>query len=434
MTKIKIAIVIGILLLGLILRLHHYATIPPRGSSSDEYTYSFMGLSLLTKGRPETWSNVSGYKHKYNLTIDWIYFPMVYPYFDHPPLFGVVTAGWALLHGENTYPKISLATIRQVPIFFSVISAILVFFLGLKLFNYKTAIWALLIYETTTIFVMNQRFVFSENMLTPLLLGALYLYAQTKKMNWKRASLLGLFCGLSFWTKELGIIFPIIFLYLFFIDKVKLHYSFILSGVFLLCFAAYLGYGYYYDWGVFMTIVGNQSGRNIGPETFPYMLANPISVNRKYFDGWYFLGFLSLFLSFLDFKKYKLLIVPAFFYVLLLIFSLTKNGDSGWYYIPLFPFMALATAAMLTEHIKEKNWFVFLLLLFIGLFEVQYLYEAHFGLIPVQFRVLLFLLFAPSLLVFMLQKEKAFQWVSQFWFYVLILGTIFITFTYIHPI
>jgi len=433
MSRRKIAVVIIILLLGLFLRLHNYAVYPQRGATSDEYSYSFLGVSLLTKGTPETWSNVAGYKRLYHLTIREIYFPMVSPYFDHPPLNGLLVGGWALLNGENTYQKIDLATIRLVPIFLSVISSLLVFLLGNKLFGYRAGIWALLIYSTATIFVMNQRVVFAENLWTPLLLGALYLYISAKKMTFWKSVALGILAGLSFWAKELGIVVFFILFFLLVTRKEQYKYVLTFTGVCSLFFLGYMAYGYYYDWKTFTTIIFLQSGRNIGSETLHMLFFNPIIVNKPYSDGWYYVGFLTLFFSLIDYKKYKMIVVPAFIYLLLIISMLNTDTQNGWYMIPLFPFMALSTAAFLDEYLGKKSWIIFLLLLFVALPQISSFYKANFGLTTMQLRIILLLLFGPLLFVYMVNKERIFFFLSYAWFYLLLFFTIIATYFYIHP-
>lgn len=116
-----------------------------------------------------------------------------------------------------------------------------------------------------------------------------------------------------------------------------------------------------------------------------------------------------------------------------MIFSLAKTGEMGWYMIPLFPFMALLSASLLTESLKKNSWFIFLLLLFVGLYEVKFIYENNFGLTGMQFRILIFLIFGPFIIFKLLRKENAFRILGNIWFYLLILGTIFLTYNYIHP-
>lgn len=434
MTRLRIFLVTLVLFIGLILKLHNYSIYPQRGATSDEYSYSFLGVSLLTKGVPISWSAVSAYKNRSDLTIKNLYFPIVYPYFDHPPLNGLLVGSWALLFGQNTFQKIELHTIRLVPIFLSMISSVLVFMLGLRLYNYKTALWALLIYSTTVIFVVNSRVVLAENLLTPILLGAIYMfYSFRKNMTFKKTMVLGTLCGLAFWTKELGIVAFLSMLYLFIFEKIKIKHILVLIITSLFFALLYIFYGAYYDWEVFKAVLSIQSDRVVGPETLLYLTSTPIIINKLYYDGWYFLGFISFFLSFLDYKKHRFVLVPSLFYFLLMIFSLTEKGEMGWYLIPLFPFMALFTANMLVEGLEKRNWGIFLLLIFIGLYQVQYLFRANFGLTPMQFRIILLAMFSPFILFYAFKKEDLFVKLGNAAFYAFIAGNIILAYSYVHP-
>lgn len=434
MTKSQMFLVVFVLFVGLILRLHNYSVYPQRGATSDEYSYSFLGVSLLTKHVPISWSAVSAYKHRSDLTIKNLYFPIVYPYFDHPPLNGLVVGSWALIFGQDTFSKIELQTIRLIPIFLSMFSSVMVFVLGLRLYNFKTAIWTLLIYSTTVIFVMNGRVVLAENLLTPLLLTAIYsFYVFRKNITLAKAIFIGVLCGLAFWTKELGIAVLLSMIYLFIAQKVKIQFTLGLIATSLFFVLLYVLYGAYYDWEVFRAVVSIQSDRVVGPETLLYLTSTPIIINKLYYDGWYFLGFVSFFLSFLDYRKNRFLLVPAFTYFLLMIFSLTEKGEMGWYLIPLFPFMAMFTANLLVEGLDKKNWSIFLLLIFVGLYEVQYLFRVNFGLTPMQFRIILILMFCPFILCYAFKKKELFAKLGNIAFYAFIAGNILLTYNYIHP-
>ncbi|MDO8620661.1 MAG: glycosyltransferase family 39 protein [Candidatus Levybacteria bacterium] len=434
MGKLKVILVIFILAVALILKLHNYSIYPQRGATSDEYSYSFQGISLWTKHLPISWSAFTAYQHRYDLTINKIYFPIVYPYFDHTPLNGLLVGGWSILFGQDTFLKVDLKTVRLVPIILSMISAIFVFLLAKKLYGYKTGIFALLIYATATIFVINGRVVLAENLLTPLFLLAIYLFSLwSKNISYKKSILIGILCGLSFWTKELGIALFLAMSYLFMAEKAGLKKILIMAFVFLFFVALYVVYGFYFDKEVFLQILFLQSGRTIGPQTLNYILSTPIIVNKVFYDGWYFFGFISLFSSFLNYKKNKIVFIPAFFYLFALIFALTSGGEMGWYIIPLFPFMAIASASLLVEGFKQKNWYVFVMLLFAGLSEIKLLYEANFGLTAMQFRVQLLIMFAPFILLLLWKKEKWLNILSHAWFYLLIFGNILITYNYIHP-
>jgi len=432
--KIKFFAFIFVLVLGVILKLHNYSIYPQRGATSDEYSYSFQGVSLLTKGIPISWSAFTQYKNLRHLNIKKIYFPIVYPYFDHTPLNGIVTGAWALIFGENTFEKIQLKTVRIVPIIFSTISCLFVFLIGLKLLNYKTAIWALLIYSTTTIFTIQGRVVLAENLVTLILLCSIYAFLNFyKKINIQKTIILGTLAGLAFWSKELGIVGFLSLLYFFVAKNLKVKYVIFFIFTFLFFVGLYIIYGTYFDAEVFWKILLQQSNRNIGPDTLFYIISNPIIVNKSYYDGWYFFGFFAFFSSLFSYKKNEFITVPATTYFLLLLFTLTQKGEMGWYIIPLFPFMSLLMAKFLVKEVQRIGFGIFPLLIFVGQYVLKYVYEASFGLTLFQFRTALLILFLPIILTVVFKKEKTYRFLSHFWFYTFIVANILLTYNYIHP-
>ncbi|MBI2074296.1 MAG: glycosyltransferase family 39 protein [Candidatus Levybacteria bacterium] len=434
MSKIKIALVVFILFFSIIIRLNNYSVYPQRGATSDEYTYSFLGVSLLKQHIPISWSTFSEYKNRSNLTINKIYFPIVYPYFDHPPLNGLLIGGWALLFGQDTFQKITLEVIRIMPIILSLISSAFLFLISFRLYGYKTAIWALLIFSTVTIFVMNMRIVVAENLLTVFYLSSIYLFIIfSKNINLKKIIILGTLAGLALLTKILGVTVFLSLLYLFLNEKIKPKFTIALCLTFIFFVLTLFAYAAYFDWSLFWRIQAEQGGRMIGPQTLSLLIFEPTIVNKVIYDGWYFLGFIALFFSFNDYKKNKLIIVPSIIYFLLLLTSLTKEGHSGWYLIPLYPFMSVSIANLLNESLKKINFSFFVFLLFIGMWQIKMLYENPFGLTSVQFRTLVFLLFAPLLISNLFENKKSFKILGNLLFYMFILGNVIITLNYIHP-
>lgn len=422
-----------LLLLGsLLLRLHHYELYPQRGATSDEYTYSFLGVSLLTEHKPISWSYFE-YKNPKIIKIDGILFPIVEPYFDHPPLYGLISGGFALLNGQNTFQKIQLSTIRLVPIALSLATTYLLFLLAKNLFGFETGIMALLIYAVTTTFVINGRVAISENLVAFWFVLAGYLYVRWReKLTEKRTIILGIICGLTFLTQVLSTALFAAFLFYFFIKKEKIRTIVLFALPFVISVLLYLLYGVYFGWDQFMLINTVQSLRPIGPQTFWYIFSTPIIINKIYFDGWYIFSFLMLLLFLFDKKNLNIALIP-FFYILLLVLTLTERGQSGWYVIPLFPFMALAASKGLFDTMQSKNLFFSVFLFFVGLFEVDALYRQTFGLANQAFRILLFLLFIPFLASFIPKKENWYRLITKIYFYLLIAGSAFLTFHYVHP-
>ncbi|MBI4079345.1 MAG: glycosyltransferase family 39 protein [Candidatus Levybacteria bacterium] len=434
MTKLHVLLVGIILFLSLLLRLDDYTLYPQRGATSDEYTYSFLGVSLLTNGVPISWSSFPAYTEKFDLTIDGIYFPMVQPYFDHPPLYGLLVGGWSLLFGQEIFKEIDLKTIRLVPIILSVISSLFIYLIGRKVYGEKVTIWTLLIFNTVTIFVMNTRVVVAENLLTVFLLGTIYIFVQFgNKLNTKHAILIGALCGLSFITKILGITVLLTALGFFIHEKIKPKYALVTIAIFLFFATLLLLYAKIYDWNLFWAIQSAQGSRPVGPETLFLIFTQPVVVNKIVHDGWYYLGFIALFSSLTDIKRNKFVAIPFLVYFFIMLSSLSSTGLSGWYLIPLFPLMALSVAQFMHTALEKSQWLFLIFLLFVGLSSIHFLYEIPFGLSPLYFRILLLALFAPFFVLLLFRKQQSFRKVGAIAFYVIILGNIIATITYVHP-
>lgn len=429
----KTVLVILILSLSLFLRIHNYTEYPQRGATSDEYTYSFLGLSLLKNHIPISWSAFPEYKNPHYITIKGIVFPIVKPYFDHPPLNGLLVGGFVYFSGQDTFEKIKLSTIRVVPILLGMISSILVFLIALQLYDFKTAIFALLIFSTSTIFVMNMRVVVAENLLVVFFLLTTYIFTRFKKLSFKSIILIGIFSGLSLWTKILGFTLFVSSLSLLSLDRYKKKHISVFISIFLIFFILLLLYGAFYDWNLFLQIQTSQGSRNIGPLSLLMLLNQPVIVNKVYFDGWYFFGFLALFFSFLDFKENKYIIIPSLFYLLILTITLTKEGQSGWYAILLFPYMAIASARFVTKLFEKPSFAVFIFLIFIGYFHIENIYASAFGLSSISYRILFILLFLPCFISLFAKKDTLYRFLVAFYFYFFILGNFISTFYYIHP-
>lgn len=434
MSLSKKLLVFLIIVFGLILRFHNYDKYPQRGATSDEYSYSFQGVSLLTKGVPISWSMFSVYKNKYDLKIDHIYFPIVQPYFDHTPLNGILVGGWSLMWGDNSFEKIDLKVIRIAPIIFSTISSILVFLIAYELLGYFQAMLALIIYSTTVIFAIQSRVVLSENLLTVWFLSAVYLFIKFKnKINFIIALTAGLLAGLAFWTKEIGIAVFFSISHLFIHNKIKLKYFVMFTAAVVLALGLYLLYGLHYGSDIFFKVLSTQSGRVIGPDTFLYVLSTPVLINKVYYDGWYFLGFLSLAIAFIDFKKTRYFLIPALIYFCLLMLALTVRGEMGWYIIPLFPFMAIATAWLINQSFTKYPRIFYLILLFIGQYQINYLVKENLGLSATVYRILTLALMLPFLILDMSGREKSFVKLSKIYLAIFFLINIFLVFNYVHP-
>ncbi len=429
----QIVLVIGILALGLYLRLHTYDLYPQRGATSDEYAFAFLGVSLLTKGVPISWSAIPLYINRTNLTIDKLYFPIVTPYLDHPPLFGLLVGIWALITGQSTFETITLTNIRLIPIGLSLLSLFLVFLLGKSLYGYWVGILSLLIYSVATIYVVNARIVVAESLLTPLYLAAIYIFSYKKIKNIKTFLVLGILTGIAVFTKILGITLPISLGILSLIDKIKFRYTVTIVTSVTLSIALLCVYGIYFGNDLFFRIQAYQGGRALGADTLWILLTAPIIVNKIIYDGWYFWGILSIVLLCIKWKTHKYIVIPALTYIFLLIISVTKTDIHGWYMFPLFPFMAIASGYMIKEIIIRRSMIIIPFVFIIGSSLIQYILEEPFGLTPLRYRLLQAIIIIPIFSSLILGKKRVFAWISQSEIALLFIGTTIMTWNYVHP-
>jgi hypothetical protein len=248
-----------------------------------------------------------------------------------------------------------------------------------------------------------------------------------KKLTSRRLVVLGLLAGLSFLTQVISsALFAAIF-FLLLLKKIKVKGLLAFSIPFFICVALYFLYGAYFGWDTFVKINLLQGARPIGPLTFWYIFSTPIIINKVYFDGWYLFGFLSLLLYFFSSKDWLTRLLPLF-YLLFLLVTLTERGQSGWYIIPLFPFMALSFAKSIVDSIRAKSLFYIVFLLFAGLYELHIL-----NLSSLLYRFAIFLLFGPFLLSLLPKGSLWYRAISYVLLVLLLLGNAFITWHYVHP-
>lgn len=427
-------IVLFTLILGFALRIHNYTLYPQRGATSDEYAFAFAGVSLIKLGVPIAWSAIPLYTNRYDLTIQNLYFPMVTPYLDHPPLFGLILGAWAIARGETTFDQITLSTIRIVPVVLWTISGIFLFGIGNRLFGLPIALLSLAIYATAPIFVINSRLAVAESLMTPLFLASIYLISKTGIQSKKDIVLLGMVSGLSFFSKVLGIVAWFSVFY-FLLSQMRKNMTNILLFLTLsaLTVGLFIFYGTSFGGSLFWRVQTYQGGRMLGPDTFWTIITTPIIVNKVFYDGWYFFGHLSLFLLFQRTKSYLFVTVPALIYLLLMLFSVKSGDIHGWYMIPMYPFMALSSGVILWEITQKRSLFIIIAVLIIGMYLIGALYQNHFGLTSNVFRLLLGSLLAPLLITYKVANLQLYKRVSVSYIILLIFGNIAATVLYIHP-
>lgn len=194
-----------ILLLGLYLRQYNLYTWPRLGATFDEYAWTWLGMSLIQNQIPLSWSPQPQYTNKKQIVYQKANFILVKPYLEHPPLFGLVVGGYAMLTGVNDMLQVDLSHIRGFALLLGVLSIFILFVFAAEIYDYKIGLLSAFLYSIIPTTVIGSRIVQNENFFIPLFLLSLYLITRFLKTQnqWFR-NLAAIICGLLVLAKFLG--------------------------------------------------------------------------------------------------------------------------------------------------------------------------------------------------------------------------------------
>jgi len=383
----KTFFVILILIISFKLRYKNYDQIPVVGQSVDEYSNSWVGLSLIKIGYPVGITNMKGYKaddYRY-VNVDHIYqkvegtpFNMGKPWFDHPPLIGLLTGSYAHLKGAQVFEDVHLFLIRKPMLYLGTFSVLLIFLIGLINFNYFTGLIAATIYGTTPFVVFASRMAQSENGVIPMFLLSLLFYSLFKKnKHYFYLFLSAIFAGLSTLFKIPGVVSILSIIFLIYSDNkkqlknqpAKIEEIVFFSVIAFSITSLFAIYGLVYDWTTFKNIFNTNANRyyGIGPyAVFHLLTKNNITNVKSMTDAWVITSWISFFI--LMFRKKnnfgeKLITVSTLSY--LAIYLILGSDPFGWYTFPFLPFLSIALARVLYLGFNKAKYMItnFILLL-----------------------------------------------------------------------
>lgn len=422
------------------LRSAGYNTIPEPYIILDEHTNVWHGLSLRRTGIPAAWSILGFYIDQSKITgaggnidglnlsvdgktpkfSDYSEFPkpvinvtefdfgrglshtrLVQPYIDHPP-FGAYILGLFVPDSVKTFKDVTDYDLRQSSLYLAILTQFLIF-----VFTYQitkkpvVGIISSTIYGTVPSYILLSRYAFLENVLTPLLLISIILiiFAKNLQDDIKYRKLLlvlllssGLFAGLVALTKLVGWIFifsgaVILYIYKF---KIKEILIYIIPAIFI--GSLYFAWGLYLSPKLFLDLFITQGQRDFIGSINLMVTFFRVSIYRFPVDGWWVGGFLSL-LFITKGKRYLPIGVVAL--SILVSALLVVGANYPWYFVPLIPFMALASAVLLYKFATKPTFKNAILIFFTFVSSSFYWgYGVYQKMQPFNMYRLLFLLFA----------------------------------------
>ena len=371
------------MLLGNRLRQFSYSQVPAPGEVADEYAYGWLGLSLIENQYPISWSLLPFYPDKsfekinvdglYDLDPNRVPFPIVKPWFDHPPLFGLLVGGYSYLKGVRDFKDASVILLRRPMLKIALLTTLLIYILGSELFNKQVGFLSAFLYSIIPSSVISSRLALMENALIPAFLISLILACkyqkQRRKMLWIMAvAVAGVALLIKLSAIAIGITLLLIVLYIGSKDK-----RFMLKSLFLSIAAfmiIYIIYGLLIDPKTFFDIFLANTHRFYGAGAEIVLQAvgqYRITTSKFLTDGWLLSGWISaLILLFSGWKKDKgITFLGLALGSYLAVFILFGSESYGWYKFPFFPFLIIALAKILVEIYHKPNLLLFTILIFL---------------------------------------------------------------------
>ncbi len=406
--KLRFVLLALILILGLWLRSDKLYTWPRLGATFDEYAWTWLGINLIQNKVPESWSRHPQYKNSKSIIYQKVPFVLAKPYLEHPPLFGLVAGGYALLSGVNDMYSVDLEHIRGLALLLGVLSIFILYVFAAELYGYKIGLLSALIYVTVPTIAVGSRIVENENFFIPFFLLSLYLISRyLKSYNPMYRNFAAIICGILILAKVPWIAGALaIVLILVYIREYKDTFKFlaVVVPIFLLFFI----YGAFFDWNLFVSLWQLQLQRyDIAFNSIFALFTSPYLVDRFMTDGWIYFGWFAVFLlAVKDFKKNYMVLLPFLAYFSIFIFAIPNEPSHGWYRYPFYPFLVISTALFLKEYFNKNYLLTFLFLIFTGLSMLQLSWQQSLGFSFVVFRSFL-ILFGISLVPLFLPKTKS---------------------------
>ena len=367
-TKFFFGLLLTITLFGGLLRLKNLATIPFPGQSQDEYSNTWVGLSLIQIGMPVGMSGVSGNLHRERIYInpDRIFqqtaagdpMTIAYPWFDHPPLVGMITGSFAYLRGGRLFEDATSGVIRKPAVAFGIATIFLTGIVASTLFGNAVGLLAALFYAVSPLVTVTNRMIQAENFFTPLALLALYCwfqFAQKKRKAFIYLSLLPVIAAVL--CKLSAFAFVLAGMLLLYRLTGKKWPAVLVGTAALAAFSWWAIFGVTLSPTAFWSVLTGNSARiyGIGFQAVAELITTTkVTGTKTISDGWVLASFVSLFVLFFSKVKNKeWILVPSLCYLAVYLFF---GGESyGWYRIPFYPFGFIALASLTVEIFRSAE-------------------------------------------------------------------------------
>jgi hypothetical protein len=352
----------GAAVLGLLLRLTGFTSIPYRAPNPDEWNWTWSGLSQLEGMPPTAW------------TLFWKAYPpdvlqappppyiepLVHPWVDAPPLFSWIIglAGW--LGGDRTLlDAINDPRPRLIGIALSIVALVLVYVLGRAVLGVGPSVAGVWLLAVSPIPVLLDRLVAAEQLLAVLLLAStiavLHLREERPDRRWLwlllAASAIapavkapGLVVGLSGALLLLG--------------SRQFRLAGLTAAVTAGAQVVVLGYEATLNWPAYAAEVALRGSQLSGFTGLRFITNTTGFDHQQAYDGWWLLGWLGL-AEMLGRRRpnLDLIAVPCVLYLLILLGTAADYSSGyGWYRLTVMPLVYLSAGRFIWLAAIELSW------------------------------------------------------------------------------
>ncbi|MCA9610814.1 MAG: phospholipid carrier-dependent glycosyltransferase, partial [Myxococcales bacterium] len=366
-----------------------YDVMPEYRENADELFATWNGWSLLDDGTTRGWSIwTSAYRGRIPVTPVRFFGQeanVITPYFEHPPLMHVLVGAAAHLGGAHHYLDAKLRYTRLVPIGLMALATVLMIAVGRRLWPASMAPYVgALLFSVIPSIVLQTRVIKEEDVLVPLLLGAVLFFLRWRDDGRRSRDLWGaaICVGLAPLAKVPAAALIVGVAMLFAAERGGFRSAVQLLGIGIAIGSTLLLYALVIDWDEFLFATRMQSGRaihwNIFPRFFDVGQINGNRIGR----GWTQFLWLSLAATVYarGLRSSAVLTVPTLVYLVAIAVG-TGNWTYGWYVVPLYPFLCLAAGDLVVRTWNRPTLFAGLLLLGLLVF-----YTLNFTLHPTWIR------------------------------------------------
>ncbi len=407
-----IMIIIGVLLIATFVRSMNLSEF--RTTEADEETWVMSGISLLTKGQPQSWTVFwDTYGSYEGLIFGGKEHVVVTPYLDHPPAFQIFIGSWALLSGNDGITVFNWSALRIPMIVIAVLTIGITSIFVSRVFGADWGVLTCISFSALPSHILSSRIIAAENLLALLLMSALLLTflllngkyekeinQKTAVYSWQFWLIVGI-CFIAPLVKLSGIVIPLS-IGLLFLAKHRYRLAIYIGIALLASIVSFIAYGCFYNCSLFWSVLVAHGTR---PQTFWYFF----TLFEKPDLGYYFLndpmvlvGLVGSIAAYL--KKHTIdtinnnkifLFVPWLMLVCLFV-TLAPASLYGWYKFIIFPLIAIGIGYVWQQLLKgEIGWFLLMIPAQLVLIENVFLPEDGFSVVR---KIITVILFVPVIL------------------------------------